>query len=144
MGASAKRSVTMDAPVENVYKVITDYESYADFMEGVSKVEVVERDGNKLVARYHINMIKKLTYTLNLVETENKEVSWSFNEGDLFSVNQGSWLLTDNGDGTTLVDYTVEVDLKKKMIGSGMIVKTLTEVQLPSMLKSVEERAKNV
>ena len=144
MGASAKRSVTMDAPVENVYKVITDYESYADFMEGVSKVEVVERDGNKLVARYHINMIKKLTYTLNLVETENKEVSWSFNEGDLFSVNQGSWLLTDNGDGTTLVDYTVEVDLKKKMIGSGMIVKTLTEVQLPPMLKSVEERAKNV
>lgn len=142
--ASATKNVTMDAPVENVYKVLKDYEAYSEFMDGVTSVKIIEESGNETKAEYSINMIKKFSYILNLVHEENKSIKWSFVEGDIFSVNSGSWELSDNGDGTTDVTYSVEVDIKVKMMGSGMITKKLTEVQLPVLLKSVEKRAQSL
>lgn len=140
--ASAQRTEIMQATAENIYKVLTDYDSYGDYMDGVSKVEVVERNGNSVLAKYNINMIKKFSYVLKLEEVENKSISWSFVEGDIFSQNSGSWALKDLGDGTTEVDYNVEVEIKVKMMGSGMIIKKLVNTSLPALMKSVEERAK--
>ena len=139
--ASASKTVTMKASVDKIYQVLRDYEAYPEFMDGVTSVKIMEEEGNHTKAQYNINMIKKLSYILNLEHEENKSVKWTFVEGDLFSVNSGSWELTDNGDNTTEVTYSLEVDIKVKIMGSGMITKKLTEVQLPIMLKSVEKRA---
>ena len=142
--ASEQKTQIMNAPVEKIYKVLSDYEAYSEFMDGVTKVEVISRDGNKVKARYNLNMIKQFTYTIDLVEEENKSVSWTFDEGDIFSMNSGSWKLKDLGDGTTEVDYSIEVDIKIKMLGAGMITKQLTKIQLPAMMKSVENRAQKI
>ncbi|MAX66136.1 MAG: hypothetical protein CME66_04300 [Halobacteriovoraceae bacterium] len=112
-------------------------------MDGVSKVTVINRDGNKVKAKYDLNVIKKFSYTLNLEESETG-ISWSFDEGDIFSVNSGSWSLKDLGDGTTEVTYKVEVEIKVKMMGTGMITKKLVNTSLPSMMKSVEKRAQKL
>ena len=142
--ASEQKTQIMNAPVEKIYKVLSDYEAYSEFMDGVTKVEVISRDGNKVKARYNLNMIKQFTYTIDLVEEENKSVSWTFDEGDIFSMNSGSWKLKDLGDATTEVDYSIEVDIKIKMLGAGMITKQLTKIQLPAMMKSVENRAQKI
>lgn len=142
--ASASKTLTMKAPIDKIYQVLRDYESYSEFMDGVTSVKILEEEGNHTKAQYNLNMIKKLSYVLNLEHEENKSVKWSFVEGDLFSVNNGSWELTDNGDNTTEVTYSVEVDIKVKIMGAGMITKKLTEVQLPIMMKSVEERAQGL
>lgn len=142
--ASAQRTELMEASAESIYKVLTDYNSYGDYMDGVSKVEVIERNGNTVLAKYDINMIKKFSYVLKLEEVENKSISWSFVEGDIFSMNSGSWVLNDLGNGTTEVEYSVEVDIKVKMMGSGMIVKKLVNTSLPALMKSVEKRAQEI
>ncbi|MAZ47084.1 MAG: hypothetical protein CME65_00885 [Halobacteriovoraceae bacterium] len=142
--ASATKTVTMKAPAEKIYQVLRDYEAYSEFMDGVTSVKVISESGNETKAEYSINMIKKFSYVLNLVHEENKSIKWSFVEGDIFSVNSGSWELSDNGDGTTEVVYSVEVDIKVRMMGAGMITKKLTEVQLPILLNSVEKRAQNL
>lgn len=142
--ASAERVEIMEASIENIYKVLIDYDHYADFMDGVSRVEVIERSGSSVKAKYDINMIKKFSYVLNLEEVENKSVSWSFDEGDIFSTNSGSWQLKDLGDGTTEVNYNVEVDIKVKMMGTGMIIKKLVNTSLPALMKSVEQRAQDL
>jgi len=142
--ASESKTQIMNAPVDKIYKVLSDYEAYPDFMDGVTKVEVLTRDGSKVNARYSLNMIKKFTYTINLVEVENKSVEWTFDDGDIFSTNNGKWDLTDLGDGTTEVTYSIEVDIKIKMLGAGMITKQLTKIQLPAMMKSVEKRAQEI
>ena len=141
--ASATKVVVMNAPKDSVMSVLTNYDSYAEFMDGVTAVSVISREGNTAKVEYSINLIKKFAYILNLVEEENK-LSWTFDEGDLFSVNSGSWELKDLGDGTTEVTYNVEVDIRVKMMGKGMIVKKLTEVQLPSLLRAVDERAQAI
>jgi coenzyme Q-binding protein COQ10 len=138
----ADRTERMDASADKIYKVLTNYESYPDFMDGVKKVTEVSRDGNTAVVEYNLNIIKKFNYSINITEVENESVSWSFKEGDLFNKNNGSWTLKDNGDGTTDVTYKLDVDFKVKM--PGMIAKKLTSSSLPSMMKSVHKRAKSL
>lgn len=141
--ASASRTEVMNAPKEKILAVLKDYESYSEFMDGVSSVKIESRDGNQVKAKYDLNVIKTFSYILNLTENENG-VSWTFDSGDIFSVNNGSWELNDLGDGTTEVTYNIEVEIKIKMMGTGMITKKLVNTSLPSMMKSVEKRAQSL
>lgn len=140
--ASAQRSETFDAPADKIYKVLTDYASYPEFMDGVKSVNVLERDGNTAVVEYNINIIKKFSYSIKTTEVENESVSWTFIEGDLFHSNDGSWTLKDNGDGTTDVTYKLDLDFKVKV--PGMISKKLVSSNLPSMMKAVCKKAKSL
>ena len=141
--ASATRTEVMNASKENILAVLKDYESYSEFMDGVSSVKVLEKKGNVSKAQYDLNVIKTFSYVLELTESEDG-ISWTFDSGDIFSVNNGSWELEDLGDGTTEVTYNIEVEIKIKMMGTGMITKKLVNTSLPSMMKSVEKRAQNL
>jgi coenzyme Q-binding protein COQ10 len=112
-------------------------------MDGVSKVQIESRDGNVTKAKYDLNVIKTFSYTLELTDTEDG-LSWTFDHGDIFSINSGSWDLKDLGDGTTEVVYNIDIEIKIKMMGTGMITKKLVNTSLPSMMKSVEKRAQNL
>lgn len=140
--ASAQRVEIFDVSADKIYKVLTDYESYPDFMDGVKSVNLISRDGASAKVEYNINIIKKFSYILTSEEIENEKVSWSFESGDLFSSNDGSWSLKDNGDGTTEVTYKVDIDFKVKV--PGMISKKLVSSNLPSMMKSVLKKAKTL
>lgn len=141
--ASAERIEIMNVSKENLLTVLKDYEAYPDFMDGVSSVKIVSRKGTSVKAKYDINVIKKFSYTLNLEETDDG-VSWSFDSGDIFAINNGSWRLKDLGNGTTEVRYSIEIEIKIKMMGTGMITKKLVDTSLPSMMKSVEKRAQKL
>lgn len=142
--AEATTTVTFDAPIDKVFEVLVDYESYPEFVDGVSSVNVIEQNEEGATVEYGLNLIKKFKYTLNLEHVRPTSVSWSFDSGDLFKINQGSWELEDNGDGTTEVTYSVELDVKGFFPGSGKIIKTLTSVNLPNMLEAYEKRAQEV
>lgn len=144
MGASTEKTATFEAPIEKVYQAITSYQDYPNFVEGVSDVNIIESSDEGALVEYSINMIKKLRYILKMTHQKPTKVEWKLDSGDLFKVNQGSWELKDNGDGTTEVKYRVEVDIKGFIPMAGKIVNTLTEGQLPKMLKSYENKAKSL
>jgi len=138
--AFAERTEVFDVEIEKVYQILTDYSNYSEFMDGVKSVEVLSRDGNKLQAEYHLSIIKKFNYTINLIEEAPTKLSWTFESGDFFSKNNGSWTLTDLGNGKTEVAYHLDVEFKVKV--PGMISRKLVSSNLPSMMKSVCKRAK--
>ena len=142
--AKAQRSEVFDIDIQKFYNVIIDYKSYPDFVLGVNAIEVLEQDDNGARVKYSIDMIKKLNYTLKLTHKAPNSVSWTFESGDLFKLNQGGWELKDLGGGRTEVTYSIELDIKGFIPGSGMIVNKLTETSLPSMMKSYFERAKSL
>lgn len=144
MGASTETNVTFKAPIEKVFQAITSYEDYPNFVEGVSDVEILHRDDNGAKVQYSINMIKKLKYILNMTHQKPHKIEWELDSGDLFKVNEGAWELKDNGDGTTDVTYRVALDIKGFIPMAGKIVSSLTEGQLPKMLKSYEEKAQSL
>ena len=138
--ASAERTEVFDVAIDKLFKVITDYENYPDFMDGVSSVNLIERKGNKAKVEFHINIIKKFNYTLLLTEEAPNKLSWTFESGDLFKRSEGAWELKDNGDGSTEVTYRVDIDFK--MMVPSMMTKKLVSGNLPSMMKSVAVKAK--
>lgn len=137
--AQAERTEVFDVEIEKVYKVLSDLESYPDFMTGVEKVEIVDSKDGQIKARYDLNLIKKFSYTLDHKLEAPNRISWSLDSGDLLSKSDGSWELKDLG-GKTEVTYKVDVDFKVKV--PGLISKKLVSSNLPSMMKSVQEMAK--
>jgi coenzyme Q-binding protein COQ10 len=63
--ASASISETMNAPIEKVYQVLTDYEKNPEFMDGVTSAEVLSRDGNTATVKFNIDIIKNLLIPSN-------------------------------------------------------------------------------
>jgi ribosome-associated toxin RatA of RatAB toxin-antitoxin module len=139
---SVSKTQTFSAPIENVYKVLIDYASYPEYMDGVSAVKIIEQTDSTAKIEYSLNLIKKFSYVLNLEQTEPNRVSWTFDSGDIFKVNTGSWDLVDNGDGTTEVTYTLEVEVK--VFAPKMVVNKLTEKSLPNLMAQVDERAQSL
>ncbi|MDD0853069.1 SRPBCC family protein [Halobacteriovorax sp. GB3] len=138
--AKAQRSETFDVAIDKIYNVIVDYASYPEFVEGVSSVEVLEQNDQGARVKYSLNLIKKFSYILTLKHDKPNRVSWDFESGDLFKVNSGSWELKDNGNSTTDVTYSLEVDVKGFVPKA--IINKLTESSLPAMMKSYCQRAK--
>lgn len=138
--AQASKTEIWNAPIEKIYTVITDYNSYPEFVDGVSGLKVLEQSDSGALVEYHLNLIKKFKYILTLVHEKPTSVTWSFDSGDLFKANDGSWKLKDLGDGTTEVTYSLEIAVKG--FAPKAIVNGLTSKNLPNMMKAFHERAK--
>ena len=136
----ATRTETWDAPIETIYNVITNYSEYPEFVEGCSTVNVLEQSETDARVEFGLNFIKKFKYILHLKHTKPTEISWSLESGDIFKKNEGSWQLKDLGDGKTEVTYGLEVEIKG--FAPKTLVNSLTEKNLPAMLKSYHERCK--
>lgn len=137
----AKRTEVWDAPIEKIYEVITDYKSYPQFVDGCSSVDILSQTDTEARVEFGLNLIKKFKYILVLKQTKPTEISWSLESGDIFKKNEGAWKFKDLGDGRTEVDYGLEVEIKG--FAPKTLVNSLTEKNLPAMLKSYHERCKN-
>lgn len=137
----ATRKEVWNAPIEKVFAVLTDYESYPEFVDGCSSVSVISQDESGAEVEFGLNLIKKFKYILKLTHVAPTTVSWTFKSGDIFKKNEGAWELKDLGDGTTEVNYGLEVAIKG--FAPKSLVSSLTEKNLPAMLKSYEQRCVN-
>lgn len=134
----ATTTATFEAPIETVFKVITDYSGYPQFMSDVKRVSVIESNDEKKLVEFELHIIKTFRYQLWMTETPNTEVAWRFHAGEIFKDNSGSWKLKDLGGKKTLGEYTL--DAKFGIFVPGMIEKKLIEVNLPTMMKAFKTR----
>ncbi len=139
--AGAKHTTVFDVSLEDLWDVITDYDGYADFVEGLESIEVTKRQGKDVFANYTVSMFgKKVRYTLKHTENPKKGLKWEMTEGEFFKFNNGAWDLKSLGDDQVEATYTVDVGFP--LLVPKAIVNTLTGTQLPSMMKAFEDRAK--
>ena len=136
--SGAETSEVFNCTAADFYKIITDYENYPEFLQEVTKCEVIEeKDGAKLV-EYSVYMIKTFKYRLWMDESNGPdELTWSLDSGDLFKVSNGSWKLEDQGDK---VKATYAVNAKFKVFVPGPVSKALVNVNLPNMMSNYHKR----
>lgn len=142
MASVEKTEIMKGVTPEQLYTVMTNYESYSDFMDGVDAVEVVEETDDGCVVEYSLNVIKEFTYQLEMTHEKPSRISWTFLDGDIFKKNEGSWEFTDKGDGSTEVTYRLEAGFK--MMVPSMITNKLVKTGLPALFESIYQRAKDV
>ena len=139
---AVNKTEIFEAPIENIFKVIKDFEAYPDFVDGVSKVTILEETKTTIKAKYSLNMIKSFEYIVNVKLKSPTEVSWTLDSGDLFKKNNGSWTLKKIDDHKTEVTYGLDVDFK--VFAPKMIVNKLVKTSLPQMMKSFHKKAKEL
>ena len=140
----ATKSVTINAPIEKVFKVITDYTSYASFVPKAKSAKVLKREGNTARVQWEIDLgIKTIKYTTEMKEEGPGKLSWTFVEGEMMKQNKGSWTLTSKGDQTEAV-YQVEIEPNVPMLlkaVAGPVMAALVDADLPNMLNAFKARA---
>lgn len=135
-------SIDIEAPAKVVYNVVSDFESYPDFLPETREVEVLSRTTKKARASYKIKVIKSILYTLDYNLTPGKKISWTFVDGNLFKDCKGSWTFKETKKGLTLATYTIDIEF-------GLFVpKTITDMlvgrNLPTMMERFKQRAEDL
>jgi len=116
-------AIIINKPVEEVYKVITDYANYYKFMPSCEEAKVVKEQDNVKDIFFHIRFTfaKILSwnarYTLHTEHFPNKGTRWTLLKDDPTIKNDisdtwGAWELFGLSDGSTAAFYTVYSDIK--------------------------------
>lgn len=137
--AGASRTIVINAPMEKVFDIITQYEKYREFLSEVKEVRTSGRQGNEVNVHYKVDVMKTIQYTIRAKEERPTKMSWTFVEGEFMKDNKGSWVLAAAGEGKTQATYTVEMALGALVPKS--IVNALVETSLPKMLEAFKRRA---
>lgn len=134
----ASRTIIVNAPIEKVFDVITQYERYPEFLSEVKGIRTENRKGNTVDVHYKVDVVKTISYSIRVTEERPTRMSWSYIKGEFMKDNQGSWVLEPAGEGKTKATYTVEMALGALVPKS--VVSALVETSLPKMLDAFKRR----
>ena len=145
MADSTESSIVISAPPAQVMAVIADLASYPEWTDGMKSVEILANyeDGKPADARFVVDAgAIKDTYSLEYDwADDDSSVSWKLTEGGMLKAMDGTYTLTDNGDGTTTVAYKLAVDVSIPMIG--MIKRKAEKVIVDTALKGLKKRVES-
>ncbi len=144
MGQKVSDSVTIAAPQQTVFDVITDIGAYPGWAEGVEEAEVLDTDaeGRPATARFQVDAkVVQVGYTIRYAYEDTDRVSWELVEGETISQLDGAYTLRPDGDGTH-VTYTLEADVDIPL--PGFMKKRAAKQILDTGLKSLKQRSESV
>ncbi|QSQ25220.1 SRPBCC family protein [Pyxidicoccus parkwayensis] len=135
----ATRTIVINAPVEKVFDVITQYERYPEFLPEVKEIRTSNRQGSTVDVHYKVDVMKTVRYSIRVTEERPRRMAWSFIEGEVMKDNKGSWVLEPEGEGKTRATYNVEMALG--LLVPKAVVNALVDTSLPKMLDAFKRRA---
>lgn len=108
------QQMRIEAPLEDIWAVLTDFENYGEWARDLKEATVVERDdrGRATLVRFRAAAMGRSTsYTLRYTwEDAPRRLPWELVEGDIMRVLDGAYEF-DEHDGVTDVTYHLKVDL---------------------------------
>lgn len=112
MSEAVQGSTVVEADVDMIFEVVAGFEAYPEWQPEIKQVEVLETDddGRGSRVRYVVDAgVFKATMVLEYSYTDTS-MSWVLVDGDTVRRNDGRYTFADQGDGTTLVTYELEVE----------------------------------
>jgi ribosome-associated toxin RatA of RatAB toxin-antitoxin module len=144
MAEQTTSSIVIAADPAAVMSVISDFEAYPSWAQGVKKAEPVEQgDGDRPEEVYFeldASPIKD-AYTLRYDWHGDDSVTWTLVEGKMLRAMDGAYELDDQG-GSTEVTYRLAVDISIPMIG--MLRRKAEKVIIDTALKGLKKRVESL
>lgn len=143
MADTTESSIVINASPEAIMEVIADLPAYPEWSDGVKSVEVLATndDGRPAQARFTFDAgLIKDTYDLDYTWHGNESVDWTLVQASMLKMMDGTYTLTDKGDGTTEVAYKLAVDVNIPMLGmmKRKAEKSIVDTALKGLKKRVE------
>ncbi|MHB8379414.1 MAG: SRPBCC family protein [Acidimicrobiales bacterium] len=114
MSQRATESITVSAPPSVVYRVVTDFEHYTDWVSDLKRIEVLDRDasGRPLDVEFRAAAFgRSTTYALRYnYDHAPNALTWHQTSGDLTATLNGEYRFEPQREGT-LLTYDLEVEL---------------------------------
>lgn len=142
---TVETSVWVNAPIETAYATAKDNEAFPEFMKDVKSLEIVERDGNRIVSDW-VGIIPQFMLKVRWQQEDIWDdvahtCVFRQTKGD-YDKLEGKWTFTSENGGTrfdSVLDYEYNVPtlgpLLKKVIFS-IVVKNMQNV-----LEAIKARA---
>lgn len=143
MVESISDSIVISADPDTIMDVIADFDTYPQWQDEVKEVEVLDTDADGWATRVRFKvdaMITEANYVLAYTY-EDTAMRWTLVEADKLKSQEGSYELADQGDGTTLVTYNLELEPAIKV--PSMIRKQGTKRIANAALKSLKKRVES-
>jgi ribosome-associated toxin RatA of RatAB toxin-antitoxin module len=135
-----RSSIVIAAPPGPIMDTIADVAAYPEWTSGLDRAEAhgVDEAGRPLSATFHGNLgLVKDSYTVDYDWSET-EVSWWLSKGEAIKDLHGTYTCTDQGDGTTLVEYRLDVELAIPVVS--MLRRRGEKIIVESALKGLKRR----
>ncbi|MGQ9454351.1 MAG: type II toxin-antitoxin system RatA family toxin [Armatimonadota bacterium] len=139
-------SIEIEGPVEQVYQLARDIESFPKFMPDLKSVRIIEHseDGRRVISEW-TGIVKEFKTTIKWIEEdiwddEQHTCEFSLVKGD-YSKYEGRWKFTDLG-GRTRFDSEIEVEYDVPLVGpliKNLIAKKMKE-NVDNMLVAIKQR----
>jgi coenzyme Q-binding protein COQ10 len=144
--AKESRTIEIEASPEVMFRVITDFKAYPEFLAhlGMNECTIEKDQGKTCVVTNHLKKLgASVAFTIKYeIDEARKRLSWTLVKAPFMSKNDGSWELTDLGDGRTRATYEVEV--KFGFLVPQAIVSVLVSIDLPALMEAFKKRAESL
>ncbi len=130
---TASHTVQIEAPRDEVFAVIADVPTSDVWQPSLKSVEVLESDdqGRATLANLKADaMVKETTQRVRFSYDEPAGMTWTQEEGDVKSLD-GSWVLTDLGEGKTEATFALDIDPGRML---GMLLRGPVEGKVKEFL----------
>lgn len=146
MTDTSTQSITIAAAPDRIAEVICDFEKYPDWVSAVKAVEVVEEyeDGYASQVRFVLDAgVVVDEYTLGYEYAEDvSRIEWHLLAPSKMQRRQdGSYDIAGNGDGTSVVTYSLSVDLSVAMLG--MFKRKAEKMIMDTALRELKRRVES-
>jgi ribosome-associated toxin RatA of RatAB toxin-antitoxin module len=144
MADQSTQSITIAASASAVMAVIADFAEYPQWATSVKRAEVLETfpDGRAKRVDFAIDAgMAKDEYELEYVWTGDERVDWTLLRGQIQRSQQGSYVLSQNGDATD-VTYSLRVEIAIPMLG--LLKRKLEKMVMDTALKELKKRVESL
>jgi uncharacterized membrane protein len=143
VGQKVSEETTIAAPIDTVWEVIIELDTYPEWTEGVLETEILatDDDGYPHHGRFKVDAkVAEITYVIEYRYIDY-DVAWHLIEGDTISQLDGLYELWENDDATTGVRYSLEVDVDLPL--PGFLKKRAARTILDQGLTGLKQRAES-
>ena len=146
MAEQSTQSIVINADAQDIMAVISDFASYPQWAGSIKKCQPVEEGDDGLATQVAFTMdagLIKDQYTLEYDWSDYPHsVNWTLVSGQMQKAQQGSYALSDQGNGATKTTYTLSVDLAIPMLG--MMKRKAEKVIMDTALKELKRRVESL
>ena len=143
---TAEALFIVKASPDAVYKVISDYDHYPEFMPNIVKTTILEKSGSETKCKFTLKIAMfKIEYSLSLksnIRSLPYSVTWDFIEGDIKDTS-GSWSIDmeEKGSRYSLVHYSVRTEPGGFV--PDWVTNKLSSGSIPDMITAIRKRAED-
>ncbi|NQV41410.1 MAG: hypothetical protein HQ506_03565 [Candidatus Marinimicrobia bacterium] len=152
-GQAVETMGLMSVSGEILVRLLTDYESYPEFMSAVEKIEIVEKAGEQTTLNYILRPMLGLTkkYRIKIAPVQLDEKVWKIEwhlvtwpglgEMETIGDTQGYWLIIEESPTRSFVQYFVYSDPGYVPFGLGSIVDALGKSSIEEVFMETRTHA---